>query len=288
MAARPRPRRSMGGPRLSPTARICACGRAKGPHVVRCRSCYEAARQRPTPTLICRECETPFVAVKDRESVCSVRCAARRGRRGQAFRAAQRRAMAAVVRSVASACKACGAWLSMGRSWCSRTCRNVGARAYHARTRKKHYHPRQCVRCGVGFTPTRRTQAACTARCSRRHSKDAEKRQRKARRRQVPTEKVHRLKVFARDQWTCQACGVATPRTNLGLMVDDAPELDHIVPLALGGAHTYANTQCLCRRCNGAKGATPPGGSVQGSPGATRTAPGGLFPGFATIGGRCE
>jgi 5-methylcytosine-specific restriction endonuclease McrA len=39
-------------------------------------------------------------------------------------------------------------------------------------------------------------------------------------------------------------------------MRDDAPELDHIVPLACGGAHTYQNTQCTCRECNGRKGAT--------------------------------
>ena len=34
-----------------------------------------------------------------------------------------------------------------------------------------------------------------------------------------------------------------------------APELDHVVPLASGGAHTYANSACACRECNILKGA---------------------------------
>jgi hypothetical protein len=38
-------------------------------------------------------------------------------------------------------------------------------------------------------------------------------------------------------------------------MVDTAPELDHIIPLASGGAHVWDNVQCTCRKCNGEKGA---------------------------------
>ena len=32
-----------------------------------------------------------------------------------------------------------------------------------------------------------------------------------------------------------------------------SPELDHIHPVSKGGAHSYANTQCLCRQCNAGK-----------------------------------
>ncbi|HHW13485.1 MAG TPA: HNH endonuclease [Firmicutes bacterium] len=67
------------------------------------------------------------------------------------------------------------------------------------------------------------------------------------------------IEVFQRDHWTCQICGAKTPRRLRGTTDDRAPELDHIVPLALGGQHTRANTQCLCRRCNQAKGAAARG-----------------------------
>jgi hypothetical protein len=40
----------------------------------------------------------------------------------------------------------------------------------------------------------------------------------------------------------------------MGTTSDDAPEHDHIVPLARGGEHTYENSQTLCRVCNILKG----------------------------------
>jgi 5-methylcytosine-specific restriction endonuclease McrA len=69
----------------------------------------------------------------------------------------------------------------------------------------------------------------------------------------VSYEAVDPIKVFKRDRWRCQLCGRKTLKQHGN--TPDSPELDHIVPLALGGEHTYVNTQCLCRDCNGKKGA---------------------------------
>jgi hypothetical protein len=80
-------------------------------------------------------------------------------------------------------------------------------------------------------------------------------RRRDARKRNAIREPVDLIKVLQRDKWTCQECGVGTPRSLRGTMNERAPECDHIVSLANGGAHTYANLQCLCRRCNRRKGA---------------------------------
>jgi 5-methylcytosine-specific restriction endonuclease McrA len=44
-----------------------------------------------------------------------------------------------------------------------------------------------------------------------------------------------------------------------GTHADRAPELDHILPLAAGGDHTFDNVACACRKCNQAKGALPLG-----------------------------
>lgn len=68
---------------------------------------------------------------------------------------------------------------------------------------------------------------------------------------------VGRISVFKRDGWRCQSCGCDTPRALMGTLNDNAPELDHIVPLSAGGPHTQGNTQCLCRVCNILKGAMP-------------------------------
>jgi len=77
----------------------------------------------------------------------------------------------------------------------------------------------------------------------------------RAKRLGVALETVSRIKVFERDGWKCQLCGVATPRELLKHSTDPcAPTLDHVIPMARGGGHTYDNTQCLCRSCNSRKG----------------------------------
>ena len=63
------------------------------------------------------------------------------------------------------------------------------------------------------------------------------------------------LDILARDKWTCQLCGEPTPKSLRGTADPRAPELDHILPIAAGGAHVPENCQCACRECNRAKGA---------------------------------
>lgn len=129
---------------------------------------------------------------------------------------------------------------------------------------------RPCIGCGCSVVGVYERRRACTA-CKldrkraqvRAAKKTAKGRQRKridkAKRRAVErgatAHRIDPLDVFARDSWKCQLCGIATPRRLRGQMVDAAPELDHIVPLAVGGQHVWANVQCACRKCNGLKGA---------------------------------
>jgi 5-methylcytosine-specific restriction endonuclease McrA len=76
----------------------------------------------------------------------------------------------------------------------------------------------------------------------------------RARLRRAQVERVDPIKVFDRDAWRCQICGRKTPRERRGSINSNAPELDHIVPLSVGGEHSYRNTQCACRSCNASKG----------------------------------
>lgn len=70
---------------------------------------------------------------------------------------------------------------------------------------------------------------------------------RRARKRALPAEDVKRSLVFERDEGTCGICGEA---------VDPADwHLDHVVPLAKGGHHTYENVQVAHPGCNQSKGA---------------------------------
>lgn len=72
----------------------------------------------------------------------------------------------------------------------------------------------------------------------------------------VEYEPISRLKVFNKYKWKCAQCGVDTPKDKRGSYDDDAPELDHVIPISRGGPHLYANVQLLCRACNGAKSNT--------------------------------
>lgn len=88
-----------------------------------------------------------------------------------------------------------------------------------------------------------------------RTSRRKDKLIRRARECRVYTEPIDSIDIFERDKWTCKMCGSKTPRSLKGTMDPNAPTLDHIIPLKLGGPHTRANTQCLCRHCNGMKSA---------------------------------
>ena len=68
-------------------------------------------------------------------------------------------------------------------------------------------------------------------------------------------EEIDPLEIFERDKWRCRLCRRKTPQELRGTREPNAPELDHIIPLSLGGPHTRKNVQCLCATCNRKKSA---------------------------------
>lgn len=61
-----------------------------------------------------------------------------------------------------------------------------------------------------------------------------------------PLSTTQRLALFLTANGACQACGWRlTPGTRW--------EIDHIIPIALGGDNTEANLQVLCAACHGSK-----------------------------------
>lgn len=114
---------------------------------------------------------------------------------------------------------------------------------------------RVCRLCGTQYVAANtggKHKQYCSEQCKKIVGR-AEKAARRAKVRKATVEQVDPYAVFARDGWRCQLCGIATPEAKRGSTAPDAPELDHVQPIAKGGAHSYANTQCACRRCNGCK-----------------------------------
>lgn len=58
-----------------------------------------------------------------------------------------------------------------------------------------------------------------------------------------------RFEILRRDNHACRYCGAAAPEANL--------VVDHVVPVALGGADEPSNLVTACADCNSGKSATP-------------------------------
>lgn len=131
--------------------------------------------------------------------------------------------------------------------------------AVYAARKERALYP--CGHCGkpIGIARAGSGSAKyCSTSCAHRspefrESKRKHRLARKARQRAVQVEPVSPLKVFERDGWRCHLCGGMTIKAKRGTYHAKAPELDHIVPLARGGEHSYRNTACAHRVCNIAK-----------------------------------
>lgn len=121
-------------------------------------------------------------------------------------------------------------------------CRGCGSE--HVARRNGGLHRIKCDQCLL-----------VTKRKHRRVSKS----KRRAIERGAQADRIDPVKVFERDRWVCHMCKRKTLREKRGTHDPRAPELDHLVTLADGGAHTWGNVACSCRQCNHMKGARSEG-----------------------------
>jgi 5-methylcytosine-specific restriction endonuclease McrA len=231
----------------------------------------EALRRRNTQPgrHTCIQCQRVFKKKKSGDNkgmFCGRECFFVYAKDMAAKRAQRRRA---IVGSIRRKCQVCSVRFhppSKQRVICSDECRKAANR-----TRSRIYTERimppirevRCRACGNVFMPTSRSQKVfCSQLCARRWVRKQHGNRRhesRARRAGVPRCSINPIKVFTRDRWKCQLCGCATPRRLRGSMSPQAPELDHIIPIACGGGHVWENVHCACRACNAAKGAKPLG-----------------------------
>ena len=211
----------------------------------------------------CQQCGKVYQAKKkERSTFCSRSCAFDWARANGGLNQAQRKPRPAA--RPMPACEVCGNPVKRrGNKTCSQECNAARkqqlARQYWESKSHRDRKPRACKECGAMFVPEygNKRRFFCSDECLHKRTRRIAKATRRARIRHASiVEVVDPMVVFGRDGWRCKLCGCKTPRRLRGTTDDRAPELDHVVPLSLGGSHSYANTQCLCRRCNQAKGAT--------------------------------
>ena len=153
-------------------------------------------------------------------------------------------------------CQICGNRLLTNKNQqvCSENCKRERRRrelyVVFLAKRKLPSRSFDCLECGKQATSTWCNAKFCTERCSR----IAHMRARRARKRRAFVEHVYLYQLMQRDNNTCQICNKPVD-TNAMVPSPYAPTVDHIVALANGGQHGYANCQLAHFLCNSRKGA---------------------------------
>lgn len=189
---------------------------------------------------VCGHCKQRFRTSYMEQMFCSKRCSA-------LAKALPRKRMAAERRVYRR-------WAGLARK--RRTARAKRARLLAGKRRSNIITQQRCDQCHGEFDRrgTQFNRVWCSVDCRNRAQKRRTKAKRRAVRSGSSAENVNPFRVFTAYRWRCAYCGQRTPRSKRGTYDANAPELDHTIPLSKGGSHSYANTQLLCRQCNGDKG----------------------------------
>lgn len=109
---------------------------------------------------------------------------------------------------------------------------------------------RRCLHCGSPIAPnkTKFCSKACGLRENCRISHDRHRAELAG----VGFERIFRIRVYDRDGWACQLCGLPVSWF-LRWPHDWSPVLDHRMPLSLGGDHIESNVQLAHAICNAYK-----------------------------------
>jgi len=229
-------------------------------YCARCRVRAYKERQRAIGR-VCLSCGVPFYGFP-RATLCP-ECRSRARSLSASRRPIRKRSLGRAIDF--RICPVCGSLYDCLPSRRTLACsRRSCTRALQGRARRQ-LHERTCLDCGRMYLSTSaRRCRSCQKRRGYRYKREryGTKYRSRARHFGVPFEHgVTRLRVFERDHWHCQLCGVSTPRRLSGSMHPCAPELDHIVALSAPGSpgHTWSNVQTLCKQCNQTKRATTRG-----------------------------
>ncbi len=237
---------------------------------VKCRCRHETLKHNPHAILrvpiqecTCNGCGKVYKPkARDRNKYCSRECAYKdkvgsvHRRNGNIYDA-----LCAHTKVYFKLCQYCSERFvskTINASTCSDKCKKGlnNSKEYRRNLTNKIITTNSCKNCKKLFVAEYgdKRRIFCSAGCSLSYGRRVERAKRRALERSAESENIDPLKVFDRDKWRCCLCGIKTPKTKRGDYDDNAPELDHIIPLSKGGKHKYSNVQCACRRCNQTKG----------------------------------
>lgn len=159
-----------------------------------------------------------------------------------------------------SGCLLCGAPLSKGKyRFCSDTCCRRWRAIHIEKTCEDHGElTKTCRICGKEFKTFKSRKTTCSEECQLKwHDKYSGERRYKGIKKDPD---ISLFKLSQRDNCQCQICGLAvnwqdyTTRDKTKICGNFYPSIDHIIPISMGGLHTWNNIQLAHRGCNSYKG----------------------------------
>lgn len=233
-----------------------------------CRPRVRAAQSRewnlqrpPAPPIVlsCSRCSAPFIRGQRRAKYCSTKCRVaasneRRKSNGKYAIDKQRRRARYQPTSYTLTCAHCDAVFAAKRKdtqYCSPACLRRGNQ------RRCSVQGCDRVHLARGFCSTHYNNTYFPERHKRWPEDPAKKakrdliraKRRRASYRGVESEDVDRELLGERDRWVCGICLRKVDKA-LAYPHPKSQSLDHVIPLAEGGPHTYANTRIAHLACN--------------------------------------
>lgn len=217
-------------------------------------------RQRFTPEQrACIKCGASFTANRTTKVYCSKACS-----RAAAEKYGKCAGCGDRIHRRSTLCGSCGQRARFGWSGGKELVRHTSTPQPKTRVREpkpRRFVSGKCKACGKRIITLgiEWASATCSDECRGRWAKECKKAyrttyyaKRRAREQETRSEPIYRHKVYAADDHKCYLCGgplimsEAVPHPH-------APTIDHVKPLAHGGAHTYDNIRAAHFICNSRK-----------------------------------
>lgn len=162
-----------------------------------------------------------------------------------------------VDKSIKDTCPICGKEFEVisGTKYCSDECRKEAAaiRSWH-HAYKKQIYKRYCTECGRIFITNKSEKIFCGSACARRQAMRGRNaiRRGSSNKLDMVIEKVSYSEIYERDEGRCHICGEKV-HEEYNRHDRLSGTLDHVIPLARGGDHTYDNIKLAHMVCNSIK-----------------------------------
>lgn len=239
-------------------------------------------------TGICRQCGNVFIKAYGSEKYCSAECRTAALRDSKRISGRERwRKLHNYTPPAMQKCVICGevfAPYRTGQLTCSESCRRkyvlydgltgaereackaqkrAEADRTRSETRRKNHPPKEkektwytgtCKVCGNEFRTLNPAQVTCSKECGKRYSNA--RKQHRIPKAQLIDNDITLEALYRRDAGVCYLCGKLCDWDDRhdNIVGANYPSIDHVIPIARGGLHSWGNVRLAHHGCNSAKG----------------------------------